>query len=399
MKEVSIVLLGLGQRGSLYGQCALKSKIPVKIAAICDINPNTLKVQGDLLGVDEEHRFNDENDLFAAGKLADAIAISTLDKEHYREAVKAIELGYHILLEKPISPDEREVADLGKRAKEKGVKVAVCHVLRYTPFFRKLKELIDDKIVGDVININHTENVGYWHQVHSFVRGNFRNSDETSPMILQKCCHDFDILSWLANSRCDYVSSIGDLTFFKKENAPEGSAAYCCDCMIADECPYNAYKIYEKRKLVPIEQLSDKNNRFARCVFHCDNNVVDHQLTNMKFENGVCAHLTMTGFTKEFFRRINVFCTYGVLEGRMEDNVIAVHRFNGEETTFDLTGAIDKSSPHSGGDRLLFEDFIKSVAGDATSKGLTSFDNSVQSHMMAFAAETSRLQNGAPINL
>lgn len=291
------------------------------------------------------------------------------------------------------------MADLGKRAKEKGVKVAVCHVLRYTPFFRKLKELIDEKIVGDVININHTENVGYWHQAHSFVRGNFRNSDETSPMILQKCCHDFDILSWLANSRCDYVSSIGDLTFFKKENAPEGSAAYCCDCMIADECPYNAYKIYEKRKLVPIEQLSDKNNRFARCVFHCDNNVVDHQLTNMKFENGVCAHLTMTGFTKEFFRRINVFCTYGVLEGRMEDNVIAVHRFNGEETTFDLTGAIDKSSPHSGGDRLLFEDFIKSVAGDATSKGLTSFDNSVQSHMMAFAAETSRLQNGAPINL
>ena len=156
MKEISIVLLGVGQRGSLYGECAKKSKIPVKIAAICDKNPETLKKQGDLLEIPAERRFLNETELFAAGKLADAIAISTLDKEHYREAVKAIDIGYHILLEKPISPEENEVADLRRRVAEKGVKVAVCHVLRYTPFFRKLKELIDGKTVGDVVNINHT---------------------------------------------------------------------------------------------------------------------------------------------------------------------------------------------------------------------------------------------------
>ena len=399
MKEVSIVLLGVGQRGGLYGECAKKSRIPVKITAICDKNPETLKKQGDLLGIPSERRFLNETELFAAGKLADAIAISTLDKEHYREAVRAIDMGYHILLEKPISPDKDEVADLRRRVREKGVKVAVCHVLRYTPFFRKLKELIDGKTVGDVVNINHTENVGYWHMAHSFVRGNFRNSEETSSMILQKCCHDFDILSWLVGGKCEYISSIGDLMFFKPENAPAGSAEHCCDCSVADSCPYNAFKIYEKRKLVPIDRLSDRSDRFSRCVFHCDNNVVDHQLVNMKFDNGVCAHLTMTGFTKEFFRRIYVFCTYGVLEGRMEENVIFERRFSGEEIRHDLTEAIDKMSPHSGGDRLLFEDFIKSVAGDKTSKGLTSFENSVQSHMMAFAAETSRLQGGTAVTL
>lgn len=398
MKNVGIVLLGVGQRGSLYAECALKNRF-VHIQALCDNTAETLNKCAELYDVPEEMCFADENELFKAGRLAETIAISTLDKSHYAETVRAIELGYDILLEKPISPDAEEVEDLSKRAADKGVKIAVCHVLRYTPFFRKLKELIDDKVVGDVININHTENVGYWHQAHSFVRGNFRNAEETSPMILQKCCHDFDILGWLAGGKCEYISSIGDLSFFKSQNAPKGSAAHCCDCGVADDCPYNAYKIYSKRKLVPIEALSDKSNRFSRCVFHCDNTVVDHQLVNMKFDNGVCAHLTMTGFSREFFRRINVFCTYGVLEGRMEENVILVQRFNGEVTKIDLTDAIDKTAPHSGGDRLLFDDFIKSVTGDKTSKGLTSFENSVQSHKMAFAAEESRLNGGCAVKV
>ena len=398
MEKVGIVLLGIGQRGSLYAEYASKNS-NVKIVALCDSNEQTLKKYAEIYGIPDSMCFTDENALFGSGKLAETIAISTLDKSHYSEAVRAIELGYDILLEKPISPSAEEVEDLRKRAVEKGVKIAVCHVLRYTPFFMKLKELVDDKVVGDVININHTENVGYWHMAHSFVRGNFRNAEETSPMILQKCCHDFDILGWLAGGKCEYVSSIGDLTFFKPENAPKGSATHCCDCKVADDCPYNAYKIYSRRKLVPLEVLSDRSNRFSRCVFHCDNTVVDHQLVNMKFDNGICAHLTMTGFSREFFRRIYIFCTYGVIEGRMEENVITVQRFNGEVTRIDLTESIDKTAPHSGGDRLLFDDFIKSVTGDKTSKGLTSFENSVQSHKMAFAAEQSRLNGGDSVKL
>ena len=149
------------------------------------------------------------------------------------------------MLEKPISPNARECLDLQRRAEEKGTQIMVCHVMRYTKFYRKLKELIDSGVIGDVVHVTHTENVAYWHYAHSYVRGNWHKTADSSPMILAKCCHDMDILSWLLGSRCRTVSSFGDLRYFREENAPAGSPARCTDgCPHSGSCPYYAPALY-----------------------------------------------------------------------------------------------------------------------------------------------------------
>ena len=233
MKPITAVVLGAGSRGSIYAGYAKEHPDQLQIIAIAEPRKDRLDALAEAVGVPAEFRFSSWEDLLNQPKLADCAFICTLDDDHTAPALKAMALGYHLLLEKPMSNTEAECRIIEETARRTGRTLAVCHVLRYTPFYMTLKALIEKGQVGQVTTINQIENVGYWHQAHSFVRGNWRNTKETSPMILQKSCHDMDIILWLMGKNCLRVQSFGSLRHFTPENAPEGAAKRCLDA-----CPH-----------------------------------------------------------------------------------------------------------------------------------------------------------------
>lgn len=335
-----------------------------------------------------------------------------MDGDHYRQAIRALKLGYHLLLEKPIAPTEEECVEIARLAEQMNRKVYVCHVLRYAPLYTTIKEMLDSGEFGDVVSISQTEHVGWWHQAHSYVRGNWRRND-IMPMIVAKCCHDLDIFVWLIGKDCKRVSSFGSLTYYKKENAPKGSAQYCYKCKYKEECVYNGIKFYQKypafafasgqylgdgedKKAIE-ECFSREDNPYARCVYKCDNDVVDHQVVNLLFEDGVTAQLTMTAFC-EGGRTIRVHCTKGYLEASMVNNIIRYEIYGQEHKERQVT-VQETFGGHGGGDTKMVDDVVKDLLGVQGSKGLTSIEKSVMSHRIGFAAERSRLENGSVVEI
>ena len=410
---LTVALIGYGSRGTVYTNymTELGNMRPV---CVCELVEKKREIAKQKFSLGQDALFEDENDFFSKRR-ADVLLVATPDRAHYRHAIKGLELGYDILLEKPVSPDERECREICALAEKKNLKVSVCHVLRYAPFYRKIKEIIASGELGEVVTISQTENVGYWHQAHSFVRGNWRNSSESSCMILQKCCHDLDIIKWLMDVPCKAVSSFGSLSYFNKEHAPLESADFCYRCKLRKECPYDAISFYLDKPYWltgtgrffgdfnnPEEIracLSDESNPYSRCVFKCDNDVVDHQVVNMLFEGGKTAQLTMTAFSKDFKRNIKVHLTGGEIVGDIAANSIEYTAWGKETVTIDVTKLADDLSHHCGGDKLLVKDFYDYVCGNPSGKGLTAIGNSLESHLMAFAAEQSRLNGGVPVEI
>ncbi len=403
MKQVTAIVIGAGDRGNIYAKYALTHSKDIKIVAVAEPDQEKRTQMMEAHNISKENVFESWEELLAQPKLADAAIIATLDKDHYEPTKLALEKDYHILLEKPLSNNAKECVLLGELAKEYPHKVfSVCHVLRYTKFFSKLKELVDRRVIGDIMTINHNEYVGRIHQSHSFVRGNWGNSKRESPMILQKCCHDLDILLWLVGANCVKVSSFGSLDYFTGKYAPEGAPKRCLDgCPAGNECAYNAEKIYLSDNVGwPVSVISPDTSYEARkkaleegpygmCVYQTDNDVVDHQIVNMSFDNNVTASLTMTAFCKDSGRHIKIMGTHGEITGDFDYNEIRIKHFpsNDEELiklTNDLAG-------HGGGDTGLMKDFVELVRNDGKLKGKTEASISVQSHIMAFAAEESRV--------
>jgi predicted dehydrogenase len=401
---VKIALIGAGMRGThAYGAYALEHGEKVQFVAVAEPNRQNREQFQKAHNIPEERCFANWEDLLNQPRLADAVIISTPDTMHYKPTMAAIEKGYHILLEKPMSTNAAECIAMGEYAKQREQVFVVCHVLRYAGFFRNIKALLRASRIGQLVSIQHNENVGYRHYAHSYVRGNWRNSDLSSPMILAKSCHDMDILLWLVDADCDSVSSFGELSYFKEENAPKDAPQRCTDgCPAESECPYSALKHYltdnldwftttismdtslEARKIALIE------GPYGRCVYHCDNNVVDHQVVNIVFNNSVTAAFTMCAFTKDTSRTIKLMGTLGEIRGHMERNEIEIRSFVSGKTERITLETADKDV-HGGGDAGLMEDFIRLVESGST-VSLTSADISVQSHLMSFAAEKSRLE-------
>ena len=317
------VLIGAGQRGMIYARYAHEHGHV--IAAVAETDETKRRIAGDLFGIPEELRFREGRELLAMPKMADAAIIATMDRDHYREAVPAMEKGYHLLLEKPISPVPEETLSIEETALRTGRHVSVCHVLRYSPFFRALKKAVTDGKIGRVITIQHNENIGNFHIAHSFVRGNWRRSDLASPLIMQKSCHDMDLLVWLAGSRCESIASFGDLTYFRADNAPQGAAERCCECKLKDRCRFSAYRCYlpvagNWPATVLTEDQSEEGIReairtgpYGRCVYHCDNDVCDHQVSILRFTNGVTATFNLSGFTNKMTRTLKIMGEDGAL--------------------------------------------------------------------------------------
>lgn len=410
-KIYTIAIIGTGARGAkAYGRLIYKSPDRYKITHLCDINPTVLNAVGQEFDVPTENRYTDTTAFFSERR-ADVLVIATPDDCHVEHCLSAMKLGYDILCEKPLTDKEDECKALLETQKKYGNKILVCHVLRYATAYLKLKELLDSGKLGRLVSINWVEPVGYWHQAHSYVRGNWRNTNHAAPMILAKCCHDLDLIQYFAESKCKSVSSVGGLTFFKSDCAPEGAAERCTDCQWKDTCPYSAYRIYIERwkkmgspavewpynvlvsEPITEEKLLDAlaNGSYGRCVFHCDNNVVDHQSVQMAFENGVVATLHMNAFNQNSGRRVTLFGTYGMADMTEEEIVLNIYGEPAEVIDTTLHENQDGYA-HGGGDARMIDALYGMISGER--QLTTSLEHSVESHLIGIKAEQSRLEGG-----
>ena len=410
MKKVTFAILGMGNRGTAYAAKQLKFPEEMEVVAMADNRRERLDSANKYLHIPEDRLFDGADAILSVPRMADIMVIATQDAQHKDHAIRAMELGYDLLLEKPISNKLEDIVTIAETAKRLGRRVVVCHVLRYTPFYRKAKELLQNGAIGKICSIEASEHVGYYHYAHSFVRGNWHKEAASSPMILAKCCHDMDILCWLADKHCEKISSFGSLRYFKAENCPEGAAERCADCKL--DCPFHAQRFYLSRipgwpanilQPEPTEenilQTLDVTD-YGKCVFKMDNDVVDHQSVSMLLNDEVTVTFQMLGFTNHQTRYLRVFGTEGELWGDFEERKIFVQRFNQELQTFDLNTPDSDFSGHGGGDAGIIYDMIRLYRGDDfDTTSVTFLENSVESHYMAFAAERSRLQNGTVVDL
>ena len=399
---ITALLIGAGQRGAYcYGPYALQRPQELKFVAVAEPVAERRRRFAADHGIGPEMGFATWREALDGPRLADVVLICTNDPMHYEPAARAMEMGYDVLLEKPISNDPTECVRLDRKAAETGRLLTICHVLRYTSFFQELKRRIDSGDVGGLMCIQHIEEVGYWHQAHSFVRGNWRSSRETSPMILSKCCHDMDILNYLVGRDCREVSSFGSLRHFRPENRPQGAPDRCIDgCPHSDGCPYDATRLYLGEQTGwPTAAIADnlsmesrvealRTGPYGRCVYACDNDVVDNQVVNLLYDGGVTVSMAMCAFTTRVRRVINIMGTHGQITGDMEAGTIRSEQF---ATGIASTVTVPAGGGHGGGDFGLLRDFLRAVQGGERAATLSSSSVSVRSHMMAFAAEQSRL--------
>ena len=406
---VTAITLGAGNRGNVYGNYGIEFSKELDIIGVAEpisIRKERYAKKHNIL---EENRFDTWEDVFNKPKFADAVIITTPDNLHYGPCMKALELGYDVLLEKPIAPSEKECLDILNLANKTGRIVAVCHVLRYAPYFIKLREMIQSGAIGKLISIQHLEPIEHIHMSHSYVRGNWHNSKETTPIILAKSCHDLDILRWLIDKPCKSIAAFGSLKWFKKENAPEGSTNRCTDgCAVEKNCPYSALKIYNKpngwssvfdlpddiskHEEYILEQL--KTTNYGRCVYRMENDQPDHYITSMEFEDEITANFSMEAFTSYHGRRTRVMGSHGDITGDMTE-FTHTDFLTGKKTIWDIS--VDKNnnsgyqgSGHGGGDWRLVTDWINAVKNQNSSLLTSTIDASVESHIMGFMAEKSR---------
>ena len=403
-KPVTMMIIGAGNRGRTYAKYAELYPHALKIVGAADIDPKRLRAMGKKHNIPKEHLFNHYNEAFAHAKLADTVLISTPDELHYEPCMKALEVGYDVLLEKPVAPTEKECRNILNQAKKYNRIVAVCHILRYAPYYRALKKVLESGAVGDIVNIQLMEPVEFDHMAHSYVRGIWRSSKQSTPIILAKSCHDLDILRWMIGKPCESIAAEGSLYLFRSENAPQGAPERCTDgCPHEPQCPFSAINIYERKKrycyafdlprkdaALIHEKLQTTN--YGRCVFRCDNDQCDHYVTIMRFKDGVTASFTMDAFTPFGGRRIRIMGTKGFIEG--DGKRFSFHDF--------LTGHVGvwhknvhemedyKHAGHGGGDMAMMRDFVRAISAQDESLLSSSIDASIESHVMGFMAEKSR---------
>ena len=406
-RPVTAITLGAGARGTVYGNFALAYPDNLRIVGVADPSDVRQLTYAEAHRIPPAHRFHDWRDVFARPRFADAVIVSTPDALHFDPCMAALEAGYDVLLEKPIAPTLDECRALLAKARETGRIVAVCHVLRYAPYFVKLRELLQAGAIGRLVSLQHMEPIGHVHMAHSFVRGNWRRSDTSAPIVLAKSCHDLDILRWLVGSRSEQVQAFGELTWFRAENAPAGSTARCLDgCAVEPSCPYSAARIYDRdrqrtyvfdlppeepaRTLAILDAL--RTTDYGRCVYRLDNDQPDHYVANIRFRGGVTASFAMEGFTPWSGRRTRAMGSHGFIEGDMAG--LEVHDFrSGHVARWDSPveeAHDDAYSGHGGGDWRLVADWVEAVATQDAGVLSSTLGQSIESHAMAFACERSR---------
>ncbi|WP_129664925.1 Gfo/Idh/MocA family protein [Phytoactinopolyspora endophytica] len=429
---VRLLVLGAGGRGGhAYAGWCLEHPDRARVVAVADPDVERRTRVGDAHAIPEQWRFDHWQAALVQPGPWDAVIVATPDREHVDPTIRALELGYYVLLEKPVAPTASDLSRLADAAKGRPGAITVSHVMRYAPFYVALQRVVRDGRIGELQGIQHLENIAYWHFAHSYVRGNWHRSDRSSPMLLAKACHDLDMLRWLVGEPCIQVSSFGERRHFRLEQAPAGSTERCIDgCAVADTCPYNAERFY-------MEQLADidgppvtaitndtspegrrralETTDYGRCVYRMDNDVVDHQTTALRFANGVTASVVVSAFTQHNTRTITVMGSHGQINGDARTGRIETISFRDTPPNVgvpanvpatsgtlqvdpavqgDIEDVSEAFAGHGGGDAGLMADFTQRVhrwrTGEAFEAAPTSLEESLESHWVAFAAERSR---------
>ncbi|WP_372934458.1 Gfo/Idh/MocA family protein [Mariniphaga sediminis] len=409
-RPVTAIVLGAGERGNVYAGYAVKNPNELNIVGVAEPIPYRINKFSKQHQIPKEKQFVTWEHVFEQEKFADAVIISTPDKLHYGAAMKALEMGYDLLLEKPIAQSWKECNDILQQQKKFNNIVAVCHVLRYAPYFLKMKEVIDSGKIGEVINVQHLEPVSFDHIAHSYVRGPWKNEKESTPMLLAKSCHDIDIIKWILNKKCERVSSFGSLKWFKPQNAPKGCTKRCTDgCAVEAACPYSAIKIYARDKGWHLRYLDVKERSFEHiveklktspyglCVYHAGNDVVDHQVVNMQFEEDITVGFTMA-FAGYAGRRTRVMGSMGDIVGDMTNLHVFNYNTKKRETwntdDIDIDDGAFADHGHGGGDIRLARDFVRAVKLQDPKQLTSTIDASMESHLIGYMAEKSRKEGG-----
>jgi hypothetical protein len=406
-KPVTAITLGAGARGNVYGDYAVEYPDQLDIVGVAEPIPLRNERYAKKHKIADGNRFKTWEDVFKKPKFADAVIISTPDQLHYGPCMAALKMGYNVLLEKPISPSEKECRDILELTKKTGKVVAVCHVLRYAPYFIKLRELMQSGAIGEIISVQHMEPIEHTHMAHSYVRGNWHNSKTTTPILLAKSCHDLDIIKWMVGKESENIQAFGDLKWFRKENAPAGSTERCTDgCAIEKTCPYSALKqYYRKRQRTYVFDLPEdkdkqgdaildylKTTNYGRCVYRMDNDQCDHYTTNILFKNNITATFNMEAFTPWGGRRTRVMGSMGFIEGDMSK--FTIYDFRTDESKTLESKVLDvenyKNEGHGGGDWRLVADWVQAVSQQNPGLLTSTIDASIESHIMCFMAEESR---------
>ena len=412
MKKLKIALIGAGGRGKNYTDATFSHPDKYQLVAVCEPVKEKRDYIKKLHNIPEENCFESWEEFLKLPKMADVVLICTQDQDQYAPAMEAIRKKYDLLLEKPITPSPKECMEIAQEAHKYGVKVVVCHVLRYTKFYKKMKECITSGVLGEVMNINHTEGVGNIHYSHSFARGPWRKKADAAPMILAKSCHDADLLQWLIGEPCTSLQSYGTLSHFLKENAPKDAPQYCMDgCPHKDECFYYAPELYKPgawawclkhvvaNKFEPTYEevlRALEKGQYGRCVYKCDNDVVDHQVVNMKFGENKYVCFTMSAFNKGG-RTTTIMGTKGELTANMEDSSIKIYDFATQKTitVMEPDDSFDDTinGGHGGGDEGIMIDLYEYIANNNPSESISDIFESCRNHLICFAAEESRVEN------
>lgn len=406
---VRLIVIGAGSRGAIYAGWARSHPDAATIVGVAEPRASHRESLAREHGLPADAVVADWRELASRPRFADGVVIATPDVQHAEPAVAFAELGYHLLLEKPMAPTPDECRTIVAAVERSGVLLAVGHVLRYTQYTGRIKAILAAGRIGTIVSLAHLEPVGYWHQAHSFVRGNWRDEARSAPMLLSKSSHDLDWIRYVLGEPCVQVSSFGSLMHFHPAARPPGAADRCLDCTVEPSCAYSAMKIYLGRIRAgetgwPVDVLTSdlteagvtealRTGPYGRCVYACDNDVVDHQVVAMRFASGATATFTMTGFTRQRDRETRIFGTRGELYGN--GSTIQVHDFLTDRTeTIDtavvLDGTETAAAGHGGGDARLMAAFVAAIRTGDARPILSGPAESLESHLMVFAAEQAR---------
>ena len=421
MKQLTAVLVGAGDRGGIYAEYSIMEPEELKIVAVVEPNELRRRLAGERYGLDES-RWYASVDEFLADKVAcDFVINATMDQQHYETAAPLLAAGYHMLLEKPIVNNREQLLDLQRLAHENNVYVSICHVLRYAPFYKTIKEMILDGAVGDIMTMEMNEHVGIAHFIDSFVRGKWNSEAKCgSGFLLAKSCHDMDLACWLNNaSTPTRVMSVGSRSLFIPERAPEGATEFCYQCPHNDTCLYSAQKIHlELDKFAfqtwigigkPVEDVTYeekeeflKHDNYGRCAYNVGGDINDRQVVNIEFANGSIVTFTMAGGSPLAGRDIHIVGTKGEIRGNIDYGYFYLRQFNrdtftNEVTKVDVTKKVvaSKYVGHGGGDYAIMHEWVRFLNGDRSSVSITGLDDSINSHLVAYAADESNHTNKA----
>ena len=419
MNPVKVIIVGNGERASCYCKYALYSPENLQVTAIVDPDKNKLKEGAKLYGVPERHcfesveKFLEKREEYAIE--ADGVINATMDEYHYRTAIPLLKAGYHMLLEKPVVNNMEQLLDIERTAEEHGCLLMVCHVLRYTPFYRGIKEVIERGEIGEIVHIETSENVGIAHASNSYIRGKWNSKEKCgSSMLLAKCCHDLDLLCWLNNKASPVkVASFGGRNFILPEKAPDGAGTRCLvDCPHVNDCRYSAKSIYVDNDRFPwyswqclgkpYEEATREEktqslktfNPHGECAFKVQSDLVDHQAVILQFSDGSTATHSMIQGSVRPCRTIRVTGTEGEIEGMIETCVFHVRKYdfaNADytERSVDVRKDIPENDHHAGGDEGIIRDFIRMIRKERPSVSCTKIQDSIYGHLCVYKADKS----------